>query len=831
MSRRFFLPVLMTLVSAAPALAIDVTGSSAPALPIVDTVANPVIDTITLVDSLVIADAQADVDITHTFIGDCTVTLSSTTGATSVVLSGGSGGSADDMNVTFASVGIPFSSGQLQGGIGVVFMEAQGPGAMTDFHGADSADDWTLTVDDSFPGSDDGVLNAWAITLSDTAVGPLPPANDDCANAETLSDGDLVAFDSTAATDSGIASICTSSGADIWYVFSTACDADVTIDLSTSLFDTTLQVHDTLGAGCPVDSSTVIACNDDGGAGLTSLINFTATAGSTYHIQVGGFSGATGMGEISLAAINVTPANDVCSGAEVIGDVTGFAWSNVCATQSGDNPGCASTFTNPYDLWYEYTATCDGQLTVDTNGSTFDTRLALWDSCGGTVIECDDDDGIGTQSLITLTGVVTGQVFLIQVGGFSGAQGDGILNIECGLPDGTPVSGLTCEPSAGSVDVSWTNGDLYDAIEIYVDGTLAETLPGDAVATTLSGTEFTTIEVCVTPILAGTTPVDACCTVDIPGDATGLVVIVDGDTGGALDNAAAVSAALTALSVDHIIVGSPLSYTGIPAELYVLLGTFPANTALSDDEGQAIFDAQAAGTPIYVSGGDTWGFDAATPMNMGDGVDNETALDGNDSFVDGTGAGTFAGFDFAYTQDQVGNDYTDQIDPITDLSATADAYGTNASVAWTDTDDLYNVGVLYDTGVGIGNALCTSWELAGYGGDQVALMDAIRMALAGGPPPGPEFVRGDTNADGMFNIADMINLLGVLFPSGSPTNFPCEDAGDTNDDGMLNIADAINGLGVLFPSGSPAMIPAPFGACGQDPTDDALGCDSFPACP
>lgn len=827
MSRRFFLPVLMTLVTAAPALAIDVTGSSSPALPI--TVGAPVSDVITLVDSLVIADAQADIDITHTWRGDVTLVLESTAGATSVTLTNGAGGSADNINITFASVGIPFSGAQLADGIGVL-MEASGPGTMADFHGADSADDWTITATDCC-GGDDGTLNFWALTFSDIPMGPLPPVNDDCTGAITLSDGSLEAFDNSAATDSGIISTCTSSGADIWYVFSTACDADVTIDLSTSLFDTTLQVHDTLGAGCPVGSSTVIACNDDGGPGTTSLLTFPATAGSTYHIQVGGFSGDTGTGEIGLTAVNVIPANDLCSGAEVIGDGLGFPWSNVCATQSGDNPGCAST-TNPYDLWYEYTASCDGQLTIDTNGSTFDTRLALWDACGGTVIECDDDDGVGTQSLITLTGVVTGQVFLIQVGGFSSAQGNGILNIECGLPDVIPVGGLTCEASAGSVDVSWTNGDLYDSIEIYVDSVLTETLLGDATATTLSATEFTTVEVCVRPILAGTTPIDSCCTVDIPGDATGLVVIVDGDTGGDLDNAAAVSAALTALAVDHIIVGSTLSYTGIPAELYVLLGTFPANTALSDDEGQAIFDAQAAGTPIYVSGGDTWGFDAATAMNMGDGIDNETALDGNDSFVDGTGAGTFAGFDFAYTQDQIGNDYTDQIDPITDLSATADAYGTNASVAWSDTDDLYNVGVLYDTGAGIGNALCTSWELAGYGGDQVALMDAIRMALAGGPPPGPEFVRGDTNADGMFNIADMINLLGVLFPSGSPTNFPCEDAGDTNDDGMLNIADAINGLGVLFPSGSPAIIPAPFGACGQDPTDgDALGCDSFPACP
>jgi hypothetical protein len=90
------------------------------------------------------------------------------------------------------------------------------------------------------------------------------------------------------------------------------------------------------------------------------------------------------------------------------------------------------------------------------------------------------------------------------------------------------------------------------------------------------------------------------------------------------------------------------------------------------------------------------------------------------------------------------------------------------------------------------------------------------------------FTRGDTNADGDFNIADVITTLSALFASGSLT---CDDAADTNDDGALNIADAIYSLSTLFASGPEP--PAPYAECGVDPTteDDDLDCGSFKACP
>ena len=52
------------------------------------------------------------------------------------------------------------------------------------------------------------------------------------------------------------------------------------------LSDPTLAVRNSAG--------TQLAFNDDGGAGLNSHINFTATTTGTHYLDVGGFGGATG---------------------------------------------------------------------------------------------------------------------------------------------------------------------------------------------------------------------------------------------------------------------------------------------------------------------------------------------------------------------------------------------------------------------------------------------------------------------------------------------------------------------------------------------------------
>ncbi len=113
------------------------------------------------------------------------------------------------------------------------------------------------------------------------------------------------------------------------------------------------------------------------------------------------------------------------------------------------------------------------------------------------------------------------------------------------------------------------------------------------------------------------------------------------------------------------------------------------------------------------------------------------------------------------------------------------------------------------------------------------------MVLAGATAPfnarplgaAQRFRRGDSNSSGKVDISDAVATLGCLFGGGICPE--CLDAADSNDDGKVDISDPVHTLGFLF-LGTPPP-PAPFGAaasdCGEDPTADALGCESFAPCP
>jgi hypothetical protein len=92
--------------------------------------------------------------------------------------------------------------------------------------------------------------------------------------------------------------------------------------------------------------------------------------------------------------------------------------------------------------------------------------------------------------------------------------------------------------------------------------------------------------------------------------------------------------------------------------------------------------------------------------------------------------------------------------------------------------------------------------------------------------PGPDFVRGDTNADGVRNITDGVFVLNFLFLGGGAP--PCREAADTNNDNNLNITDGVFVLNFLFLGGSAP--PAPFPDCGPDPPGEALGCGEYAPC-
>jgi hypothetical protein len=72
------------------------------------------------------------------------------------------------------------------------------------------------------------------------------------------------------------------------------------------------------------------------------------------------------------------------------------------------------------------------------------------------------------------------------------------------------------------------------------------------------------------------------------------------------------------------------------------------------------------------------------------------------------------------------------------------------------------------------------------------------------------------------NITDAILLVQAAVGNLEP-RFRCDDLRDTTDDGRLDLTDGVALLRHIFQRGPPP--PAPFGACEDDPTPEALSCE------
>jgi len=83
-----------------------------------------------------------------------------------------------------------------------------------------------------------------------------------------------------------------------------------------------------------------------------------------------------------------------------------------------------------------------------------------------------------------------------------------------------------------------------------------------------------------------------------------------------------------------------------------------------------------------------------------------------------------------------------------------------------------------------------------------------------------EFLRGDSNDDGKLDLSDPIWTIRQVAYGEEPT--VCRSAADSNDDGSVDISDAVYSIRWLLLGGP--RPPAPFPACGVDPTRDGLVC-------
>ncbi|MBE0637300.1 MAG: T9SS type A sorting domain-containing protein [Bacteroidales bacterium] len=232
----------------------------------------------------------------------------------------------------------------------------------------------------------------------------------------------------------------------------------------------TIRTGVAISDGCPL-SSTCLGLSYDFNSGAPHGFTVALDAG-IYYIMVDTWPNPASIPDFDLTVVEAaTVANDDCEDAIDLGEVLNYPFSTELATDSPYGN------TNGPEIWFNYTAGFTGWAAIDLCGSEYDTDLAVWEgaACPPVTLLDENDDYCGydgLQSKIFLE-VVQGEVYKIEIGGFDGATGDGLLSIYeyeiCTLtcpPGGTPEA----EPCGANIN-GGCNMDM-PAFTSVEDGTI-----------------------------------------------------------------------------------------------------------------------------------------------------------------------------------------------------------------------------------------------------------------------------------------------------------------------------------------------------------------------
>lgn len=294
--------------------------------------------------------------------------------------------------------------------------------------------------------------NSSGTFISDSdCSGPLV-SNDTCATAISVEEGTYTGSTNNA-TNSDTPNFCTTglsgtpTGPGVWYTYTPTSDTGVIVDTEGTVgFDTQLRVF---SGDC--GSLVCIEADDDDGTGLLSTITFYAYSGTTYYFFLGGYNSAIGNYTLNVQEVFIAPPppNDLCGNATAIacgGSVSG-------TTNGSNNSGAPTATCNSFSfntaggVWHTFTTPTAQIVTMDTAGSDFDTKLAVYSgSCGALTCVTGNDEGTGIspQSLVTFN-AAAGATYYVYVTGYGTATGNYVLNAACVTPPPAPANDLCAD--------------------------------------------------------------------------------------------------------------------------------------------------------------------------------------------------------------------------------------------------------------------------------------------------------------------------------------------------------------------------------------------------
>ena len=325
-------------------------------------------------------------------------------------------------------------------------------------------------------------------------TGVTAPANDAFASATTLSGATgTTTFNSGGATrESGEpAHGATSGAASVWFTWTAPASGSLRVTTAGSGYDTLLAAY----TGSALGSLTQLAANDDANGGTTSSITFNVTAGTTYRFAADGWGGQAGAGMLNWTLTEQSaPANDAFAVATTISGESGTGSGNTTLASRETGEPSHGDASSTASVWYRWTAPSDGQLTVSTQGSGFDTLLGVYSGSAvnglTTLAQNDDADVGGVVWSQVQVAVTAGNTYAIAVDGWGGRRGGVSLvwNMAAGrtpAPTPTPSPSQPSAPGSGGPQdrpaPSWGQ-DRIDQTALPLNGRIAAPLDGAGVS-------------------------------------------------------------------------------------------------------------------------------------------------------------------------------------------------------------------------------------------------------------------------------------------------------------------------------------------------------------
>jgi hypothetical protein len=298
------------------------------------------------------------------------------------------------------------------------------------------------------------------------AWSPTGPPNDNFVNAQLVVGKSItVAGTNTNSTREANEPIpYRSNGRSAWYLWQAPTNGTAKFSTQVSSFNNQISIY----TGSIIGSLSNVPCETAGAGTHSCTVSFTATAGTVYDILITDYRGETGN---FVLFGGQAPANDNFANAIVLPNGNGTVSSiNLPATSEPGEPlhfgeaGGAS-------VWYKWTAPQGGNATLNTDGSDFDTLLAVYTGSDvshlSSVVGNDGYPGSINGSSMVSWSATAGVTYYIAVDGFQGLFGHVVLNYALPGPAGASRSLYLQDASTRKITVwSMSNSTLLDATEV-----------------------------------------------------------------------------------------------------------------------------------------------------------------------------------------------------------------------------------------------------------------------------------------------------------------------------------------------------------------------------